>query len=1239
CPGIRLQWDARFFVSYPFSAHWEGHPHKPGYHFKTIGRDAALVTIVSDHCLGYATENGGPCRCCTNLTPDVDIVRQRAITSKSLTGRSHETLVKQHKEQQATIKALRLEVCFFSSSLERLSDQAMQIQNHENSTDSSKDTIADWRRLYELIATSEVPGLQRLISTAYKEEVGVDGLLERVQKAINGQYHPKNYTQNDIDITMALYEFGGAGAVHAAHKSHLALPSLKTIRKYRQEFSLRVSALKAGIIADAGENIQTIFRPRAGVPRVLVGHGMGTDEASMDGRVCYLPATDEMGGCCREHAEKLRSLKMGDDLRNSMAAAQAVKDGEVHIAKEISCTAVFPHCRDGYGAKPIILSPTCKRGLVSDSIQLLMSGIRAWQLSPNGERMWGPLWYLTSDGDATRRNAMYKICMRKQLDKDGELYKRLRGCIGLNLWTNPRHIGLCTLLCSKDGLMVKGVHINKVLLSVWLEKLTEYDWSAASIHALLNPKDAQDVPRAIKLLLRVTDLRTIDTESLTPSERVVHSALALLGEAFHHLLEPYLNRHLSLSQQITQLVEAAHLFCALYLRHTTDFISNQLYGDIQCMIKNAVFIVAKSQILNPELEVFICLLGDDLLEALFGRVRMLGRHSPNVDVSEMATRCRSALNLADIFSRHPEWERKPERLEFKRSRDYDHINPHHWRGNVVGKFCDIEACWRQGSVAATALLQKYGISIDFADHFSPPDRDLMRPFGGKHYPGVAKGADPSQDDDERHEGDMEVNMDLQGKEATSDVQAIEAALTLAWARLQAQEEVLHSVWMKLDNGRRERHKTSVLREVFDLTHDIDYHKTHDRILRIGNLFATLVRLKSGDVSLAIAQCTGIKPDSSTSLAAVPRAELTLTGSKYSVSGQVLSLKPVSDGVNQTQWVWDDNYVAFELYKARRPPAAPSPITSTRRGHLVLTTPASLIIPLVNEAQVVEIPTLRAVDKIDVPEDVATWVLNEAEMVRLRETLWARVSNPDSPYRALITTYASVSRGAFPYGDTSAPGITMRHRAGIIECPGKDDERLPCRICGVEIAGPDRQTHMGQHIYLALIAGTDVSATEEQVSQRYPCGFCGGDSQTETQAGCSVAFGERNTAASDCIYAHPFMVKPAANVSRSRPCTNVPMRCKYCPLVQWKYNMQRHLNERHPGWETRIDAASKQALEISAEEASLLPSLPRPRAQKEKSISSGLKRRAGSPVPLEEGPTAERTPKRLRRESSCETRDG
>ncbi|KAL1740304.1 hypothetical protein HDZ31DRAFT_17556, partial [Schizophyllum fasciatum] len=54
--------------------------------------------------------------------------------------------------------------------------------------------------------------------------------------------------------------------------------------------------------------------------------------------------------------------------------------------------------------------------------------------------------------------------------------------------------------------------------------------------------------------------------------------------------------------------------------------------------------------------------------------------------------------------------------------------------------------------------------------------------------------------------------------------------------------------------------------------------------------------------------------------------------------------------------------------------------------------------------------------------------------------------------------------------------------------------------------------------------------------------------------------------STCPLAHPFMVKPATNASQSRPCTNVPMRCRLCPAVHWKYNMVTHLSERHPGWE-------------------------------------------------------------------------
>ncbi|KAI4519147.1 hypothetical protein K525DRAFT_206789, partial [Schizophyllum commune Loenen D] len=1082
--------------------------------------------------------------------------------------------------------------------------------------------------LYELVAKNEVPGLQRVISTAFKENVAVDGLIKRVEKAIDGEYHAKNYTANDIDIAMALYEFGGAGAVHAAHKSHLALPSLETIRRYRQDFSLRISALKAGLVADGGENIQTLFRPRDSVPRRLIGHGLATDEVSGDGRVCYVPKTDQIAGFCQEHVENLNSVEMGPDLTNSMEAARAVKEGKVHIGKEFTCAAILPHSRTDYGARPILLAPTCKRGLVSDSVQLLMSGIRSWQLSPYGERAHGPLWYLASDGDATRRNAMYKICMRRQLDPRGDLHRRLRGCVGLNLW-----VGLCTLLCSQHGLVVEGVFINKPLLSVWLEKLTDYDWSETSIHALLNPKDAQDVPRAIKLLSRVAELRHIDRETLTPSECVVHDSLSLLGEAFHSLLEPYINRTLSLSQQVTHLVKAAHLFCALYHTPTTKFISNQLYGDIQCMIKNAVFCVAKSQVLDPELEVFICLLGDDLLEALFGRVRMLGGHSPNVDISEMATRCRSALNLADIFRRHPGWERKPERLKLTRSRDFDHIGPREWQGNVVGKDCDLEKSWKDGAASATASLKERGITFDFAALFAVEGRDLMRPHGG-NYPGVSQSApDRSQAEDgdygeceeEGEETDRTALSDHEG--SASDVPAIESAITDAWTRQQARAPVAHSVWMKLDNC--DRHKTSILREVFDLTHDIDYNKTHDRILRIHrfeihDLFATLVRLRSGEVSLAIAQCTGIKSASGQLLAGAPRAELALADSTYTVSGQVMSLEPFRDDLNgEIRWAWDKSYLAFEPLKKRQSTTPLDAASVSKKGDLVLHTPAALIIPLLDEADSFEAPP-RFPNGAEEPEGAGTWVLRQSTLVDLRERLWTRVSAPSSTLRTSIATYGVVLQGTFPYSSSFDPGgfsgdtMHISHRAGTIEMEGKLAPSLPCRVCGKQVSGPDRQTHMGRHIYLALHVGHDDSATKSSVSKPYPCGFCGGPSQTELQDGCTVAFGARKTAASTCQSAHPFMVKPAANMSHSKPCTNTPMRCRLCPMVQWKFNMTTHLRERHPGWETRaeIDSEFRHSLIISDEEAAILPSFGLPGGRGTVSASAPKKRAAPLPPALE-----------------------
>jgi hypothetical protein len=80
--------------------------------------------------------------------------------------------------------------------------------------------------------------------------------------------------------------------------------------------------------------------------------------------------------------------------------------------------------------------------------------------------------------------------------------------------------------------------------------------------------------------------------------------------------------------------------CALFIKHDGDFFSHQLYGDLQCMVKSFIFKIAHSKVLNPSLKVFLCLLGDDPLEVLFGRSRMKGGHSPNHAVDELRQRLR-----------------------------------------------------------------------------------------------------------------------------------------------------------------------------------------------------------------------------------------------------------------------------------------------------------------------------------------------------------------------------------------------------------------------------------------------------------------------------------------------------------------------------------------------------------------------------------------------------------------------
>lgn len=1016
--------------------------------------------------------------------------------------------------------------------------------------------------MFEFIGTTQVPALHRILSNAHKEGWAIKKLRSKLQLAAAGEYTARNYSQYEIDLAILLYELGGGGAVHAMNHSIFVLPSLKTIQPHRRQhkITLSIHGLK---FSDISQNISALFGSRISfddgtelavdVPPTRYGHTLSFDELATERRIDYMTATDDMGGFCLEHLDGLETVKVGKDIRTVEAAVAAVRDGKVHIAHEASVGAISSYSRTNYGARPVYVASTCKKGTWKDLLRTMLTVVEAWKRSPDGEAKHGQLFDVASDGCPKRRLALFVMCMHSEILPGNPLYEFICNLPGFNRrvgrdnltqdfdyrhdikrWLFISHfgtcpdrdyIGWCSLLCSPDGMAVKNVCINRDLLLHWLEKLPSNDWSKTSIHVLLNPpawsetsvfnllnpKDAQDVPRAVKLLLSIVALRDLESDDFDPSEAAEFEALCLLGEACDALLQPFIDPDLSLSQQIESLTKFSHLICALYVQNGTSFMPNQLYSDLQMMVKNAILLVPKTRIINSRLGVYICLLGDDVLESLFGRSRMIGGHSPNCSIGELRDRFGSAINLDCVYAAHPELERKPRRLKLVRTRDLDHLRPERWGGEVSAGSCDIEICYKAGAEGAVTTLWKYGIRFSFTNLWKRPKADLLRPLGGK-YPAISPGVDRSM-----------VNLSSNPAEETADidpdtVNPNNPLLYIDFDEIIAREAAeglsepeAHSLFAEIDSDGHLTHKKAVIRTLFDMTHDSQ--TSHDRLARIrgftiggktwshetpedalvsnvthfrlGNIFTTLLCFNGTHLGLAVAKCTLIKKcvpgTKAASISAIPLGELTVEGSPYMISGQVLSLVPV-DAV-ASEWLWDGQFISF----SRKASGKSGPDNVARIANLQFTVSSRIIDPIHKFARESPIQA-ESVDS----EREKTWVFSNQHILDSWSRLWTSVLADKSLHDKFATKFTGVANGAFPYQAARSAGnwipshynwqnfdqcsdyagvIYSRPIAGTpIEVTNSD--RQKCRICDKPVKDTDRQMHVGTHILKSILGIPD-----------------------------------------------------------------------------------------------------------------------------------------------------------------------
>lgn len=282
---------------------------------------------------------------------------------------------------------------------------------------------------------------------------------------------------------------------------------------------------------------------------------------------------------------------------------------------------------DGPGrniSRPFIISPTCKREGKYDRKALLTSARDAVDKMAN--RIGGRLYCISSDGDSKVRAATVLLTFIHELDRNGELFKKLgdlplfdyhcgRDDITGNI--DFKHIlkRLRNSLIRLLATTIAGVVITRQLIKSHL--IRDSCHTGHHIDTLLFPNDRQSVKLMYDLLSGIAMLpEALDTD--LPAFRNTRCVLRLLGAFYRHILEAYTNIKLSLQEQLVHISAAMHLMMAIYRKEAGRFVPSQTYFDFMTTGKNIFFCVAKTQIDDPNGRFWIISPATDPLEISFG---------------------------------------------------------------------------------------------------------------------------------------------------------------------------------------------------------------------------------------------------------------------------------------------------------------------------------------------------------------------------------------------------------------------------------------------------------------------------------------------------------------------------------------------------------------------------------------------------------------------------------------------
>ncbi|KAG9083746.1 hypothetical protein FS749_005764 [Ceratobasidium sp. UAMH 11750] len=928
CPGALVDYGVSMFSHYPWHLHDSG---LLDYELSFIDPSGLFFRLSSHKCTRNSPGKGVACLACRQV----------------VLGRQFQELMQRSRPGTSISPSTNLQFRTYSQLCDLVKDKSSKINDLKLKDMASQRCIQsllsrmdEQKRLMLAISQSDDLAVGRIVKTALQNGAGVETIIDRIVKAQKGLYSPKNYSQKSFDLVALVLRIGGPRLAFAVAKA-LHLPSISTVRE-QLDLPRLLPSIGFPTSAEISANIESFFGSNSSISRpcTQAGWSLMIDELAQETRLRYHKSLDSVVGICREHSDNGALCQLSsrsDTLDTLIAIKEQLDSGQSHRATEATMAALARFGESDYNATVIMASGTCKAEKSVDQARWIELILKSWQESASGEARHGPIWSICTDGDNKRRRAIFPLCMSSTVSESSDLNRLIGHLPLLNLCCGPNQIThdgdykheekrLASALRSRSGILVNGAHVTPKMLVHWLRSLE--DLSESRILSLFDGTDPQNVPKANTLLMSLYRASQLPSATLHAHNR----PFILLGEILGSFACPFTVPTMTLSEQVASLVKCAHLIFALYRIDGTKFLPGQLVYDIQASVKNFIFCIAKTKLVDPSLPFYLLQTGTDRLESRFGTYRT-ATSDRNGDLLQMCNRAAGAQHIDEIFSAHPDWNRAPYRLSLDGKSGVDHTNPLSWLGDTIVGNVDLHASWLCGKSQAEAVLMQNGVAFEFDPtvlHAESPTIDLMRPHGS--YPGIqVDNIEPdiqpilvselSDESSVPNHGSSDDSIDNLGDSDVESSKLIDPRLEVEQLLHATPEDIapegskkgwllVEGTWIHLESAIHfflsigsDPKSADRLRRVQGLSRYPTGATSSDSVLGdyfyVSGLVATFLRAKD-EVVLAIARITSITGVDGRALEAISEQQFQLPG--VTLSGQVLELEDDA-GI----WYWTERY--------------------------------------------------------------------------------------------------------------------------------------------------------------------------------------------------------------------------------------------------------------------------------------------------------------------------------------------